>query len=363
MVHVGACQKIGIGKRSLVSPLFAGLLAFGTILPISANPGDRHYFHSNYIEYIEGDLPFIISASHGGSLLPAEMPNRVSDTAKAVPDQNTEELAREILAQVFKASGHFPHVIINRIHRMKLDPNRGPLDTLELPYGNDSGRAAWTAYHAFIDTAMKKVKAAAGTGIYIDLHGHQHALPRVELGYLISNYQLGQPDSVLAKYAAASSMQYIASRTTSAFPALIRGAQSFGGYLQARNIAAVPSPGIPDNDTNAFFSGGYTLKRHCSAKLDSLSGFQMELPLAGFRDSQATRAAFASVFLGVIRDYVKLHLGLELPNMGSGIKAPKSKSPIKRRGAGSGDWASIDGKKTGAGDSRPRPMGIYLRWP
>src|SRR5689334_20437751 len=88
-----------------------------------AKPGDHRFFHGGYVEFIEGDLPLIVSAPHGGALLPTEFAPRVADTAKALSDQNTEELALELVAEAWK-SGHGPYAVINHVHRLKLDPNR-----------------------------------------------------------------------------------------------------------------------------------------------------------------------------------------------------------------------------------------------
>ena len=324
------------------------LSAFLAFLPVHAKPGDHRFFHSDYIEYIQGDLPVILSAPHGGSLLPVECPNRVADTLKAVSDQNTEELTLELVAMVFKASGHFPHAVINHLHRIKLDPNRDPADSLEPPFVNDSGKAAWIAYHAFLDSAEAKMEAQYGKGMLFDLHGHQHVLARVELGYLISNFQLRRDDQNLVKLEAASSLGPVAAKSSVSFPELVRGARSFGGYLEGKGIPAVPSPHYPHNDTNPFFSGGTTLRLHCLAANGSIGGMQIELPLAGYRNSQAVRAAWNSLFWGVVRDYMQVHSGLELPALPIGVKPPKSRPGKKPRKPGASGLSSVNGRQSTA---------------
>src|SRR3954470_13719186 len=173
------------------------LALFACTQTCHAKAGDHHFYLNNYIEYVEGDLPFIISAPHGGGLLPVEFGNRVTDSANTVPDRNTDEMAKEMLAQIYSACSHYPYMVINHIHRQKLDPNRDSTDTLEPPYFDAAGKAAWMAYHGFIRTAKEKIELSFAKGLLIDLHGHSHALQRVELGYLITNYQLGKPDSSL----------------------------------------------------------------------------------------------------------------------------------------------------------------------
>ena len=42
----------------------------------SYDPGVSYFGRGNYIEYIPGELPVVISSGHGGSLSPSEMANR-----------------------------------------------------------------------------------------------------------------------------------------------------------------------------------------------------------------------------------------------------------------------------------------------
>jgi hypothetical protein len=47
-----------------------------TVSAQSFIPGVSYFGRSNYIQYVAGDLPMIISAPHGGSLTPSEIPDR-----------------------------------------------------------------------------------------------------------------------------------------------------------------------------------------------------------------------------------------------------------------------------------------------
>ena len=59
---------------------FVGLVLFVAmsqpLLAQTYQPGTTYFGRSNYIEYIAGDLPFILSAPHGGALQPAELAMR-----------------------------------------------------------------------------------------------------------------------------------------------------------------------------------------------------------------------------------------------------------------------------------------------
>ncbi len=58
---------------------------------------DAGFYTKEYIEYIAGDLPIILSAPHGGDMVPEEIPDRTQGTT--VRDSRTEELAWTFFAQ------------------------------------------------------------------------------------------------------------------------------------------------------------------------------------------------------------------------------------------------------------------------
>ena len=97
--------------------------------------GQAVFGRNQYIEYIPGNLPIIISAGHGGRLIPTDIPARTFGSMAF--DENTQELARKIAAEFFRRTGKYPHLIINRLSRTRLDPNREDRrggTTCELPY-------------------------------------------------------------------------------------------------------------------------------------------------------------------------------------------------------------------------------------
>src|ERR1051325_6652706 len=70
------------------------LLAAPAALAQTYVPGQTYFGRSNYIEYTAGNLPIIISAPHGGTLNPAELPDRTYGTFST--DTATDVLARDI---------------------------------------------------------------------------------------------------------------------------------------------------------------------------------------------------------------------------------------------------------------------------
>ncbi len=135
----------------------------------SGTPGASCFGRNNYIEYIAGDLPIVVSVSHGGALAPASIPDRTMGTT--VTDSNTIELGHAISGAFTARSGRAPHLVLMHLRRTKLDANR---ELVEGAQGNAEAIQAWGEYHAFIEQAMATVRQRSGTGFYIDLHGHGH---------------------------------------------------------------------------------------------------------------------------------------------------------------------------------------------
>lgn len=185
------------------------LLALASIFTsYSQTPGVSIFFEQTsgdsreYIEYIPGNLPIIISAPHGGVKQSGSTIGGINypDNDSSLPDRNcgsnerddnTEILVREIQAEIFSLTSCYAHVIINNLHRSKLDPNR---EITEAACGDNDAEDHWNAFHNFIDQASTSVESNWGKGLFIDLHGQSHSIARIELGYNISSAQLNNTD-------------------------------------------------------------------------------------------------------------------------------------------------------------------------
>lgn len=163
-------------------------------LPGSVAVGQRFEGTHRYVEYLAGDLPLIFAAPHGGMLSPTEIPARSESRCGAgtvtVRDLNTAELAIAVQQAFLLRTGHAPHVVINRLHRDRMDANR---PVAEGACGNGAAEVAWREYHAFVDAAKARVLATRGAGFFTDLHGHGHAIQRLELGYGLCRWKRTSP--------------------------------------------------------------------------------------------------------------------------------------------------------------------------
>ena len=297
------------------------LLFFTAVIPWGAGPQDLHPGNSvfgerQFIEYVPGDLPIIISAPHGGHLVPDELPDR--DHGVTDSDANTQELARTIAAVIHARTGRHIHLVICRLHRRKLDANR---EIVEAAQGDPLAGQAWEEHHGFIEQACAAAVEKYGVAFLIDLHGHGHKDPRVELGYLHEPADLAATVEVMnaPAFAAGGSLGWVAARNQVPYDRLLRGPQSFGALLEERGFAATPSPRMPVPDV-PYFKGGYTIARHCVATRH-VTGFQIEANRPRLRDTAANRLAFAHALAGALEVYLPAQLGLSLDG-GSGETAP-----------------------------------------
>ncbi len=293
--------------------------------PVTYVAGQSYFGRNGYVEYIAGNSPVILSAPHGGALTPSSIPDRTASAcggaATTVTDANTQELARTMQARYFARFGTYPHVIISHLSRRKLDPNR--LQP-EAGCGNAEAAQALAEWHAYIDAAKKAVITAHGKGWYMDMHGHGHAVQRLELGYLLTATQLDGSDAALDASSASensASILTLSLASPSSFSALLRGPTSLGTLYAAQGFPSLPSSSDPRPNGDEYFNGGDNTRRHsCGSAAGPLGGttggmicgVQIEANFTGVRDNAANRERFADVTAQVLEQYLRVHWGLRL---------------------------------------------------
>jgi N-formylglutamate amidohydrolase len=255
-----------------------------------------------FIEWIPGNLPIVISAPHGGLVSPRKIRSRSNGINGR--DENTPELALAISDAFFARLGKRPHVIICHLARTKLDANRG---IIEAAAGNPRAERAWREFHGFIEASIAEVRRSPGIGFYMDLHGHAHDIPRIELGYVLHSGALSLQDSQLTiATAGRSSLWPMAEFTGKPFAELLRGKSSLGAYLEAAGYASVPSATNPSPGNNPYYDGGYNTQRHGSSTGHRFAGVQIESQMEGVRDTPANRAAFANALVTALESFLGL---------------------------------------------------------
>jgi len=174
-----------------------------------------------------------------------------------VRDTNTYPIAVALSEAIRRRTGQSPSLIAGRVHRRHLDLNRDAKEA-----GADQGapqRQLWQDYHGSIEQACRVAQLQGdGRVLMIDLHGHGHEHGLIELGFAVSAETLRMDDSELVD------------------AEWIRGPQSLGAELDRRGWKSVPSPSRPAPELGqAYFNGGYTVRRHRGGALRSI---QIELP-------------------------------------------------------------------------------------
>jgi N-formylglutamate amidohydrolase len=234
----------------------------------------------NYIEFRAGNLPIIITAPHGGRLEPTTIPDRNCATCTTVMDANTMELAYQIDTAIRQVFGCFPNIIVNRLHRKKLDANR---EIVEAAGGSADAEVAWQEWHKFIQAAKNDVVRRYGRGILIDIHGHGHTIQRLEVGYLWDDPDLRLSDATLAtpQYRDKLSIKNLVLNNLNGFNAaqLVRG----------------------------HFNGGYNTLRHGSKDSTTIDGVQIECNLTGVRNTFDNRRNFATQLANSLKFYLGKH--------------------------------------------------------
>ena len=311
-------------------------------------PGKSYYLHKYEgenevdIEYIAGNLPIIISVPHGGNQKPNEISNRSSgwfSGGNINSDVYTVPLAYQIKNAIYDKIGGYPHIIICRLDRIKIDLNRDKSSG----WASDSRvQIAWNDFHALIDlakqAAIDQTRAGdmenSGFGFYIDLHGQPYSL--IMIGNGISGYNLKKSDDHINGMVDNSSFKDLFHRfnkTGQSFASLIRGEKSFGALIEKYGVPlsgddmlCVPSPSKP-KPGNVFYSGHYNLGRH-THMLDEfkkdfiqISGIQLECnkEVRKYYRKELSQAIALSLI-----DFFDFHYGLYLEDLiGPGLDAPE----------------------------------------
>lgn len=318
-VAATACSR---GPTDTTPPVVAPPVA-PPVAPVVYVPGQSYLGRNGYVEYIAGNTPVILSAPHGGLLTPSSIPDRTASacggSATTVTDANTQELVRTMQARYAARFGRYPHVIISHLSRRKLDPNR--LQP-EAGCGNAEAAQALAEWHAYIDLAKNEVIKAHGKGWYMDMHGHSHAVPRLELGYLLTATQLDGSDAALDASRAlenSASILTLSLASPLSFSALLRGPTSLGTLYADKGFPAIPSSSDPRPSGADYFNGGDNTRRHsCGSEAGPLGGttgglicgVQIEANFVGVRDNAANRERFADVTAQVLEQYLRVHWGL-----------------------------------------------------
>jgi hypothetical protein len=260
-------------------------------------PGQTYVSPDGYVEMRAGNLPLVMTVPHDGTLYPENMAVRTKalcgdpDFAGG-SDGKTYELAQAIAARMHVVTGRHPWVIINKIHRSRLDANRPKHYSA---CGDPETGIAWDQWHAYIGLARA---AVSGRGFQIDIHGHSRAFEGIHLGYLIPNEKLANPEGEIAT----SSLHAFALTFGGSFTTLLR---DLGTRLEVAGYPSVPSESMPYLTSGTYLKGGYLTSIYgCRDASATICGVQLEHNLNGVRRYPAQRAAYAQALTAALLPYM-----------------------------------------------------------
>ncbi len=239
-----------------------------------------------------GELPFVLSAPHGGKLDLPNVPERTGAGLKDGPggfvtsrDSGTEELAIEVAAEIKRRYGKPAHLVVNRVHRKYCDPNRPEKEA----YDSDGGKAHFEAYHAAMKAACEETQKTFQRGLVLDLHGQGTSAVTVYRGT-----QNGKTVTLLRERFG---------------DAANTGPESLFGLLKTHGWTVHPQP-LGDKE-QAGFNGGPIVRTYGDPQAYGLDAMQLEFG-SNYRVASA-RKATAKVLVDALIVYGKNYLNLPEP--------------------------------------------------
>jgi hypothetical protein len=307
-------------KLVALPALLLALLAALTVIPLdevhggSYAPGEVITGSSGYAEYHVGDLPIILSLPHAGAL----RPEAIADRGEAVIDNDpyADELAAELSAEIERLTGHPVHLIINQLHRSKMDANRSRQEGAR---GDPLATQAWEDYHGFLLAAKQAVVEQCGRGLLVDLHTNGREGYLIEFGYGLTKEDLAQDNEHLNQESMIrrSTLRQLALLGPTDHADLVRGPLSLGGLMTSLGYAAEPSPDQPEPIGDPYFSGGYTVFRHGSMYAGWVDAVQVEVAYDFLRP--APRANLVRALAASVLTYVDAAYGFQLTDPGASL--------------------------------------------
>ena len=287
--------------------LLLWLLTIATISNAQYAVGNTYYGYNNTVQYVYGNLPIIISAPHGGTSS-AGLPDRTCAGITTTTDSNTDLLAIALKKALTNLLGKTPHTLICNVLRSKIDVNR----TLsEATCDNTIAALTWNDYHNFIGAAKTRILQTYGKGLLIDIHGHGHAVQKLELGYNLSTAELSGTDTYIngsSKVVGSTIRNLVGTNLNGlSHAALVRGAFALGTYLENAGYPSVPSSANLNPGSEDYFSGGYTVEKWGSKDGDALDAIQIECNYDGVRNSTSNINRFADSLAHAIKNYIEKH--------------------------------------------------------
>ena len=306
--------------------------------------------------YERGNLPIILLAPHGGTVEPTDLP-AIPNASKR--DMATDKLVRALADELAYTDAEGierrPHMVINRLHRKFVEPNKSWKYNLHRGWIGDKGtpigphpraERVYRDFHACAAYAVLMIEQEHGAGVLLDLHGLAASHKLDMYGYIIRASDLhhtkdqNRPAThrVLATAIRKdSSIRFAASRkrTSVEIANLVRGPKSLASLVDEayrelypevlnsdgspRGRPATPSLRFPNpkgektpNPTDTYFNGAYDISTHSSRQSGiCVDAIQIEVT-PDARSNEVLRIQFARAMARALREFLKIHYGLDI---------------------------------------------------
>ncbi len=242
------------------------------------------------VEVRRGDLPVILSAPHGGTLQIDGVPPREGTGMKTGPsgfftgrDGGTTELASELADAIEQRMGKRPYLVLSKVHRKYLDPNRPP----EIAYEDSDAAPVYQRYHGSLGTFCREILQNSRSGLLLDIHGQGSSKSTVYRG-------TGNGKTVTRLRERFGEQSH-------------SGEESFFGMLHGLGWKVYPYPA--DGKEQSGFTGGYIVQTHGSHRPEGVDAIQLEFG-ADYRD-RTNRKKIAGELAKAVEDYLKVYVLIE----------------------------------------------------
>lgn len=180
---------------------------------------------------------------------------------------------------------YYPHLVINELHRIKLDANR---EFGEATLNNSIAADTYDEIHyQWMSEAKENVTNICNWGLVFDIHG-QSQNDYNQLGYRISQSQLLYNDNQLNDEIDSTSIRSLAEYNLNNFNIslsdIIRGNYSLGNYLNQTYgdhlmIPSLLKKNLGDYSENGlwYYQGGFGLETHGSQDGGNIDAIQIEV--------------------------------------------------------------------------------------
>ena len=239
-----------------------------------------------------GDLPIILSAPHGGT---GEIPGVTERTGAGMAtgpsgfftgrDGGTEELAMKVAEEIKKRFGKSPYVVVSKVHRKFMDPNR-PAD---ISFEDPIVKPFYDHYHDNLSKYCREVTDRFKAGVLIDLHGQGTSRETVYRGT-----KNGLTVTHLRETFGEQAHQ---------------GSKSLFGLLSTRGWKVHPSP--HNEKEQSGFTGGFIVQSYGSHNSQPIDAIQLEFG-AEYR-ATGKRTKTAEVLTDALVEYAGLYLQVKVP--------------------------------------------------